>query len=60
MVPKWYQTNTKMRKMQITPENLVQKLWYQEVGPRTIASELEPMHQYQNRDGFIKSVPSKH
>ena len=41
MVPKWNQTSIKVRKVQITPENLVRKPWYQEEGTRT--EVLEPV-----------------
>ena len=42
MAPKWNQTSTKIREMQIAPENLVPKPWYREVGTRTEVAELVP------------------
>ena len=42
MVPKWNRTSIKVRKVQITPENLVRKPWYREEGTRTEIPEPVP------------------
>ena len=45
MEPEWKRTRTKMRQMQIPPENLVPKPWYGESGTRTEVPEPVPWNR---------------